>query len=80
VTITNLDDNYLGKFHHDNPVENPMNVLSGEIRYLALETIVPITGDPQTEYEIGAVRSLMNFGFNLLCYLEGKGLIEVKKP
>jgi hypothetical protein len=64
---------------NDNPwKESYTDKILEEIRYLAIEEIVPITGNPSNPYELGAVRALHNFGWKVVQELPRKGMIELK--
>lgn len=49
-----------------------------EINYLALEWVVPITGNTTTQYEIHAVNHLKNFGWSVILHLQRRGLIKIE--
>ncbi len=52
--------------------------LGEDLKYFAVEYICPITGNPQTPYEVSAVRMLKSYGFYILEELEKLGKIEIK--
>jgi hypothetical protein len=64
---------------NDIPSKEPWtDMVIDEINYLATEWVVPITGNPTTIYEIGAIKHLETFGWALVLHLQRRGIIEIK--
>jgi hypothetical protein len=64
---------------NDIPSKEPWtDMVIDEINYLATEWVVPITGNPTTIYEIGAIKHLKTFGWALVLHLQRRGIIEIK--